>query len=40
MTTLFGVLAVILTVAIIFGRRVARWLVIVVLICVGHAPSI
>jgi hypothetical protein len=33
MTTLFGVLAVILTVAIIFGRRVARWLVIVGLIC-------
>jgi hypothetical protein len=28
MTTLFGILAVILTVAIIFGRRVARWLVI------------
>ena len=33
MTTLFGILAVILTVAIIFGRRVARWLVIVGLIC-------
>jgi hypothetical protein len=29
MTTLFGILAVILTIAIVFGRRVAKWLVIV-----------
>jgi hypothetical protein len=32
MTTLFGILAVILTIAIIFGRRVARTLVIVALL--------
>ena len=33
MTTLFGILAVILTIAIIFGRRVAARLVIVGLVC-------
>ena len=29
MTTLFAILAVLLTITIIFGRRVARWLVII-----------
>ena len=33
MTTLFGILAVILTIAIIFGRRVAARLVIVGVVC-------
>src|SRR5215472_10920228 len=28
MTTLLGIIAVILTIAVIFGRRVARWVVI------------
>ena len=28
MATLFGIIAVVLTIAIIFGRRVARWVVI------------
>jgi hypothetical protein len=33
MTTLFGILAVILTIAIIFGRRVAARLLIVGVVC-------
>jgi hypothetical protein len=39
MATLFGIIAVVLTIAIIFGRRVARWVVILGLFSVVLIPG-